>query len=231
MIARASLLPAMFVLVLALAGGGSLPARESKPDAATVADALQAVDQALAAFEKRMAAETSAVTQAAMKTRLVVLKQQRADLEKRFTPERQATLLADVRKDVTVTATAPPAVDPNEGRARRLLKLEDVAPSATEAYRAEALAAKQRDDAFRAARTEELASQRRMEHARLDADLARLAAQIDSSTVGDPTRRSELNLRLQDLERRQRRLEGSPQPAELEQLRLEIQRETEKTQR
>jgi len=213
----------------ALAGSGPLSAGETKANAAIVADAMQAVDQALAAFEQRMQQEASAVTQAAMKTRLVVLKQRRADLEKRFTAERHAALLADVRKDVNVTATQAPAVDPNGGRTRRVVRLEDVVPSAAETQRAEALAARQRDDAFRATRAEELASQRRMETARLDSELARLAAQIDASTVGDPQRRSELNRRMFELEQRKRRLELTPQPADTNQLRQEIERELERT--
>lgn len=229
MIARVSLLPVALVLAWGLAGGCALVARETKANAAVVADALREVDQALAAFEQRMHGETSPVTQAAMKTRLVVLKQRRVELAKRFTAERHAALLADVSKEVNVTATQAPAVDPNEGRARRLITLEDAVPSAAETLRAEAVAARQRDEAFRAARAEELASQRRMEHARLDAELARLAAQIDSSTVGDPTRRSEMNLRLQELERRKRRLELAPHPADTDQLRMEIERELERT--
>jgi hypothetical protein len=231
MIDRVSLLHAALVLVLGLATGGYVFASETKQKAEAVAEALQEVDKELAAFEKRMNDEASAVTKAAMKTRFVVLKQRRADLEKRFTPERHAALLADLRKEVNVTATETPAVDPNEGRVRRTVRLEDAVPSVAETHRAEALAAKQRDEQFRAARAEELASQRRIEIARLESDLARLAAQIDSSTVGDPNRRSELNLRLRELESQKRRLEMAPQPSGLEQLRMEIQRETEKTQR
>lgn len=229
MIARVSLLPVALVLAWGPAGASPLVARETKANAAVVADALRAVDQALAAFEQRMHGETSPVTQAAMKTRLVVLKQRRVELEKRFTAERHAALLTDLSKEVNVTATQAPAVDPNEGRARPTVRLEDMPPSAVEAHRADAAAARLKDEAFHAARAAELASQRRLEIARLDAELARLTARVDAATVGDASRRAELNQRLRELELERRRLELAPDPARLNQLQLEIERELERT--
>ncbi len=209
-----------------------LRSEEAGPDrAAAIAEALREVDAELTAFEQRLKAEPSPVNQAAMKTRLVVLRQRRADLGRRFSPERCAALLADVRKDVKVTAEAPPPATGDTGRLRPRLRLEDATLSAVEEHRAAAEAAKARDARYHADRAAEIASQRRMEFARIDAHLARLTAEIDSTTVGDASRRAQLNLRLRELEADKRRLEMAPNPAELDRLRLEIERETERLRR
>lgn len=228
---RAPHFSAAFALVLGFltaAPNFVVAAQESVPPA--VVKALEEVDKELAAFEERIKAEGSEVTKAAMKTRLVVLKQRRADLGKRFSPSRHAALLEDLRKDVTVTAKSPPSPKLDEGSARRVpTPAGEPVPSALATYQAEAAAAKARDEQVRAQREAELASQRRMEFARIDADLARLAAQIDSSTVGDAQRRAELNLRMRELEAQKRRLEMAPNPSGVDQLRLEIERQSEKT--
>lgn len=227
--------PAWIRVALALALGlaaGVLRSEEAGPDrAAAVAEALREVDTELAAFEQRLKAEASPVNKAAMKTRLVVLRQRRTDLGRRFSPERCAALLADLRKDVKVTAEAPPPAIDDTGRTRPRLRLEDAPRSAVEEHRAAAEAAKARDARYHADRAAEIASQRRIEFARIDAHLARLTAEIDSTTVGDASRRAQLNLRLRELEADKRRLEMAPNPADLDRLRLEIERETEHLRR
>jgi hypothetical protein len=227
-----------------------VPPAPAAPDPAKE-KALAEIDDGLAKFQERITNESSEVTQAAMKTRLTVLNQRRADLVKDFTPERFESLKEDLRKEVKVKVKMTPAADPNEGKiTRKDLKLE---AEANQAAREAALARQQmnlhqamisadaqtrerdleltrRDDQYRADRAAEEASRRRMEVARINSDLARLSAQIEASTVGDPNRRAELKLRLRDLEQERTRLELSAQPtSSLETLRNDIQREAERS--
>lgn len=197
-----------------------------------VTQALKEVDEGLAAFEKRMNEEASPVTKAAMKTRLVVLTQRRTDLAKRFSPDRYAALMQDLGREVSVTAKSPPPADADQGSARKPpVTLDTAMTTSTERYRAEAEASKLRDEMYKAERAAEAASQRKMDVAQINSELANLSAKIDSATVGNAQKRAELNQRLRELEQDRMRLEMSPNPAQLDQLRLEIQRETERAQR
>ncbi len=203
------------------------PAPASVPP--VVIEALKEVDEALAEFQRRMEQESSPVTKAAMKTRLVVLTQRRTELEKNFSKERHAALMEDLQREVKVTAKAAAAKDPDGGRARRTVTIDDAPKSAVETYQAEALEAKRRAEQAQAEKIAEETSRRRTEVARINTDLSRLSAQIDSATVGDASRRAELNLRLRELEQQRGRLESAPHPSGFEHLRLEIQRELERT--
>lgn len=187
--------------------------------------ALAEIDAELARFHQRTEATTSEVTKAAMRTRYTVLAQRREELGKRFTPERYAALKADLQKEVKVEHTLPPATDPGDGRARRqptVLELMAVREAAERAAAADRKAELERAD-----RAAEAASRQRMELARLDSDLAQLSAQIDASTVGDPNRRAEFTLRLNELQQRRRQLEQSYQPFQHDLLKSDIQREAE----
>jgi len=235
---------ALIGLICAVAGGVKTaqaetpPARAEPPPAPApapvppaVVEALKQVDEALAEFERRMVQESSAVNKAAMKTRLVVLTQRRIDLEESFSPERHAALLEELKREVKVTAKAAATRDPDGGRARRSVKLEETPKSAVETYQAEAQEARRRAEQAQAERMAEETSRRRLEVARINTDLSRLSAQIDSVTVGEGARRAELNLRLRELEQERARLESAPHPSGFDHLRLEIQRELERTRR
>ncbi len=205
------------------------PVPAQAPLSSAVVEGLKVVDEALADFQRRMEEEASPVTKAAMKTRLVVLTQRRADLEKNFSPERNAALMKDLQREVKVTAKAAATKDSGEGRTRRTVTIDDAPKSAVETYQAEALEAKRRDEQVQAQRMAEETSRRRMEVARINTDLSRLAAQIDSATVGNATRRAEMNQRLRELEQERARLEFAPHPSRFDHLRLEVQRELERT--
>lgn len=195
----------------------------------TKEQALKEIDAGLARFEVAVNAETSPVLQAAMKTRLTVLRQRREELAKTYTPGRFRALQASLLQEVRVEDRMTPSLDPNEGRSRRPITLDAAVDAATrDADRLLALDAARREEQSRTDRAEEEASRRRMEVARINADLSRLSAQIDAATVGDPNRRAELNMRLRDLEQERTRLEMSAQPSSFDTLRADIQREADR---
>jgi len=189
------------------------------------AQALAEIDAELARFRQRTEETASEVTKAAMRTRYTVLAQRREELGKRFTPERYAALKADLQKEVKVEHTLPPATDSGDGRAHRKATVLELMATREAAERA--AAAERKAELERADRAAEAASRQRMELARLDSDLAQLSAQIDASTVGDPNRRAELAMRLNELQQRRRQLEQSYQPFQHDLLKSDIQRETE----
>ena len=194
----------------------------------TKEQALVEIDAGLARFELAMKLETSPVIHAAMNTRLTLFRQRREDLAKNFTSGRFRALQASLLQQVTVEDKMTPAFDPSEGRTRRPLTLTDAVKGSLEQSRALANEAAQRDDRYRADRAAEEASARRMEVARINADLSRLSAQIDASTVGDPNRRAELNMRLRDMEQQRTLMELSAQPTPFDTLRADIQREADR---
>ncbi len=199
------------------------------PTGITKEQGLREIDAALARFEVTANAEASPVLHAAMMTRLTVLRQRRAELARVFTPGRFRALQASILQEVRVSDKITPTVDPNEGRFRRPLTLDESVQAATgDTNRALALEAARRDEQYRADRASEESSRRLMEVSRINADLARLSAQIDASTVGDPNRRAEMTARLRELEQERTRIEWSSQPSTFDQLRSEIQREADR---
>lgn len=194
----------------------------------TKEQALVEIDAGLARFELAMKLETSPVIHAAKNTKLTVLRQRREDLAKNFTIGHFRALQASLLQQVTVEDKMTPAFDLSEGRPRHPLTLTDAVTGALEQSRRLEIEGVRRDDQYRAARAEEAASARRMEVARINSDLSRLSAQIDASTVGDPNRRAELNLRLRDMEQQRTMLELSAQPTPFDTLRADIQREADR---
>jgi hypothetical protein len=207
----------------------SASASASNVPTLTKEEALKEIDAGLAAFDLTARAERSPVIHAAMMTRLTLLRQRRADLAKAFSPGRFRALQASILQEVRVENILTPSSDPSEGRLRRPLTLEEsVSVATSDANRMLALDAARREEQYRSDRAAEETSRRLMEMARINSDLSRLSAQIDSSTVGDPVRRAELTMRLRELEQERTRLELSSQPTTFDQLRSEIQREADR---
>lgn len=221
--------PAPATAVAPVPAGNPAPTAKAKAPTITKEQALKEIDAGLAAFELTARTETSPVIQAAMMTRLTVLRQRRADLAKAFTLGRFRSLQASILQEVRVENKMTPTSDPNEGRLRRSLTLDQSVNAATgDANRMLALDAARRDEQYRADRAAEESSRRLMEVSRINADLSRLSSQIDASTVGDPGRRAEMTMRLRELEQERTRLELSAQPSTFETLRSDIQREADR---
>ena len=223
-VASAEAPPTPPVAPVASAPSSATPARTL-----TKEEALKEIDAGLAAFDLTARAERSPVIHAAMMTRLTLLRQRRADLAKAFSPGRFRALQASILQEVQVSDKITPGFDPDGGRLRRPLTLDESVNAATsDANRMLALDAARREEQYRTDRAAEETSRRLMEMSRINADLSRLSGQIDASTVGDPIRRAELTTRLRELEQERTRLELSSQPTTFDQLRAEIQREADR---
>ena len=109
----------------------SAPSSATHARTLTKEEALKEIDAGLAAFDLTARAERSPVIHAAMMTRLTLLRQRRADLAKAFSPGRFRAMQASILQEVQVSDKITPGFDPDGGRLRRPLTLDESVNAAT----------------------------------------------------------------------------------------------------